>query len=459
MSYAWSNIYWSVQQSEVHPKCFVTPRSPEEVSTVMKTLTARNAPFTVKGGGHTPFAGSSNLADGVTIDLTYLNDITVSADRLTVSVGGGCRWSNVSEALDPLNLTVVGGRTAEVGVAGLILGGGLSYFSGMKGMACDNVRNFQVVVASGDIVNASPTENTDLYWALRGGGGSNFGIVTRFDLESFEQGDVWSNSLIFPGASNATLISLFRDLTVNDLPNDPAAHSYISMAHLPSLGGYVMNVGLYHATQTSEESMPEVFSPFKSLPDAIDNVTLVANVSTHFKAIHIPYGFRQTWWNTVISATSVPLLLDIVSLFEARNAPLLAAEGGNTVNPLLLIQALPVNVLTEMQKNGGNALGLEPSQGPLYLVSVVTTWEDPQMDEAIESSSQEILAEIERIADERDLGTGFVYMNYAGSTQKVFRGYGKENLRRLKAVAKKWDPRGKLAKLWPGHFKLKGGTC
>ncbi|KAI8680499.1 FAD-binding PCMH-type domain-containing protein [Fusarium keratoplasticum] len=455
--YIQANNFWSDRQAEVHPQCFVTPRSTEQVSSVIKILTSRNAPFTVKSGGHTAFAGGSNIADGVTVDLVYLNDITVSADRQTVSVGPGNRWINVSETLDPLKLAVVGGRVADVGVSGLILGGGISYFSGLKGWACDNVRNFEVVVSSGDIVNASPTIHPDLYWALRGGGGSNFGIVTRFDLASFDQGDLWTSSLIFPGALNSTLIPLFQNLTVNGLPSDPAAHTYFVLTYQPSLGGYIALTSFYHATIPSPpDSTPPVFAQFQSIPSPISNSTLVTNISTQSRIIDIPYGSRQTWWDTTVSATSATLLTDIVPLFEARNAALFAAAKGSNITPFLVFQPIPVNVLSAMQKNGGNALGLESSDGPLMIVQLTTTWEDARLDRLVEDSSRELIAKIESIAKKRKLDNGFVYMNYAGNTQQVQKRYGKDNNRRLKQIARKWDPQGKLAQLWRGYFKLDG---
>ncbi|KAM5352992.1 hypothetical protein ACJ41O_005714 [Fusarium nematophilum] len=455
--YTQANNYWSDRQAEVHPRCFVTPRSTEGVSTAMKILTSQNAPFTVKSGGHTAFAGGSNIADGVTIDLVYLNEITVSADRQTVSVGPGNRWIDISEALDPLQLAVVGGRVSDVGVSGLTLGGGISYFSGLKGWACDNVRNFEVVVASGDIVNASPAENADLYWALRGGGGSNFGIVTRFDLASFEQGDLWTNSLIFPGALNTTLIPLFQKLTVDGLPSDPAAHTYFVLTYQPSLGGYIALTSFYHATIPSPpDSTPPVFSQFQSVPGVISNSSLVTNISTQSRIIDVPYGSRQTWWDTTVSATSASLLADIVPLFEARNAALFAAAKGSSIVPFLVFQPIPVNVLSAMQKDGGNTFGLEPSDGPLMIVQLSTTWEDPQLDALVEDSSRQLIAKIETMAEKRGLGNGFVYMNYAGSTQQVQRRYGKNNQRKLKRIAREWDPKGKLARLWRGYFKLEG---
>ncbi|KAI9168072.1 FAD-dependent monooxygenase CTB5 [Paramyrothecium foliicola] len=358
----------------------LSPTITGQINKVMKILTSQNVSFTVKSGGHTPFAGGSNVADGVTIDLIHLDAITVSADRQTVSIGSFNRWINVSEALDPLKLAVVGGRSANVEVGGLILGGGISFFSGQKGWACDNVRNFEVVTASGKVVNASPTVNKDLYWALRGG-------------------DVWSNSVIFPGVANATVISHFQNLTTRGMPSDPAAHSFLAMTYQPAFGGYLINAQSFHANiPSAPETIPAVFAPIQSVPGAILNSTLIANISTHLRNIDIPYGTRQTWQNTFISATSSPLLTDIVSLFEARNTLLLAAAGEASFTPFLAIQSIPVNVIVEMQKNCRNALGLKPLDGPLVLLSLATTWEDPQLDLLIEDSTRSLIEKIESMA-------------------------------------------------------------
>ncbi|KAH7305029.1 hypothetical protein B0I35DRAFT_382201 [Stachybotrys elegans] len=453
-SYQQANSYWSARQAEALPDCFVSPKNTEAVSVVMKILTARNKPFTVKSGGHTAFMGGSSVTAGVTVDLANLNNITVSEDGQTVSVGPGNRWIDVSQALDPLGLAVVGGRAGDVGVSGLILGGGISYFSERKGWACDNVRNFEVVVASGDIVNASPEENEDLYWALRGGGGSNFGIVTRFDLASFEQGDIWSSSLVFAGALNTTLIPLFQDLTVNGLPSDPDGHTYFVLTHQPAFGGYIVLTSFFHATIPSPpDSTPPIFTPFRSVPGPLFDSTSVVNISTQSQSINIPYGSRQTWWDTTIAATSADFMVEIVSLFEARNDALFAAAGGSPVVPFLNFQPISTNVLSAMRQRGGNSMGLDASGGPLMIVQLTVSWEDPSLDAIIEESLQELIGVIERRAEELGLGNGFVYMNYAGSTQRVQHRFGPDSEKRLKAIAKKWDPQGKLAQ-WRGYFKL-----
>lgn len=155
----------------------------------------------MKGGGRSAFRGASNSNGGVTIDLFHLDDVELSPDRTSLSVGTGARWISISEQLDPLSLAAVGDRTADVGVTGLILGGGIFYFSGRYGWACDNFLAFKVVSASADAVAATSGRYADLYWALRGGGGSSFGVVTRFDLAVIDQGKLWLYNAVYPLAA------------------------------------------------------------------------------------------------------------------------------------------------------------------------------------------------------------------------------------------------------------------
>ncbi|KAL2131169.1 hypothetical protein VTI74DRAFT_5456 [Chaetomium olivicolor] len=459
-SYIQHNAYWSARQSEVHPACFVAPRSTRDVSKAIAILIGANAPFTVKAGGHTAFENGSSTR-GITVTLSSLTGITVSPDRRTVSVGAGNRWINVSSALDPLNLAVVAGRSSTVGVSGLTLGGGISYFSGRYGWACDNVRSFEVVLASGRVVNASPRENRDLYWALRGGGGSNFGVVTRFDLAAFDQGELWASSLVWPGSANRTLIPLMHELLVKGLPADPAAHSYFVMGWVEQVGGYVALTDQFHSKHGDVAAVPEVFEKWHGdgAPPTLMKNTRMANVSQLSRDIEQPSGMRQTWWATSVRATATPqVLLDIVPLWEGYVARLLnaAAETGSKVTPYLIYQSISTNILEAMQVNGGNALGLKPEDGPVMIVQLTATWDKAELDEAVEGSTKDLIGEIDALASSRGARSknGFIYMNYAGKTQDVYVGYGKENQERLRKVASKYDPKGKFRGLWRGYFKV-----
>lgn len=107
-------------------------------------LVEKQCEFAVKSGGHGSFVGTSNIDSGVTIDLVNINQTVVSEDKTQVSIGIGAKWGGVYQITDAAGVAVVGGRSADVGVGGLTLGGGIAFWSGKYGWACDNVNNYEV---------------------------------------------------------------------------------------------------------------------------------------------------------------------------------------------------------------------------------------------------------------------------------------------------------------------------
>jgi hypothetical protein len=118
-----SATYWSLQESLLVPACRLTPTSPSDVSVALLALSKHNCPFAIRSGGHMTWAGAANIQDGVTIDMGAMNGVEVDEQAGTVRVGAGARWRQVYRVLDNMGLGVSGGRAADVGVAGLIVGG------------------------------------------------------------------------------------------------------------------------------------------------------------------------------------------------------------------------------------------------------------------------------------------------------------------------------------------------
>lgn len=120
--------YFDVKQQSIRPSCIVQPRTAEDVSVVIKTLiaasSAKSCKFAIRSGGQTPYAGASNIQDGVTIDLQYISAVEYDAEKGIVKVGSGARWNDVFRALEPLGVMTTGGRSSTVGVGGSTLGGG-----------------------------------------------------------------------------------------------------------------------------------------------------------------------------------------------------------------------------------------------------------------------------------------------------------------------------------------------
>lgn len=117
------SVYWSRQQAETQPACRVLPEHAKDVAATLLITVFFHCPFAVKSGGHAAFAGASSIQGGLTIDLNNLRTLQVSRDKTTTSIGAGNRWGDVYRALSPLNLAVIGGRDAGIGVGGLTLGG------------------------------------------------------------------------------------------------------------------------------------------------------------------------------------------------------------------------------------------------------------------------------------------------------------------------------------------------
>ncbi|HCM76419.1 MAG TPA: FAD-linked oxidase [Cytophagales bacterium] len=146
-----------------------------------------NLLIAVKGGGHNS-AGTAVCDDGLMIDLSLMQKVDVNAANRTVKVQGGCLLSTVDKETQKHGLAISGGIVSHTGVGGLTLGGGFGWISRKHGLSVDNLISAEIVTAEGKIVNASVTENPDLFWAIRGGGG-NFGIVTSFEFNAAKIGN------------------------------------------------------------------------------------------------------------------------------------------------------------------------------------------------------------------------------------------------------------------------------
>ncbi len=168
--------------------------------------------ISVRGGGHN-IAGNAVCDDGLMIDLSLLNEVQVYPSAQKAIVGPGCTLGDIDAKTQNYGLAVPVGINSTTGIAGLTLGGGFGWLSRKFGMTIDSLVSVNVVTADGRQVLASETENEDLFWALRGGGG-NFGIVTQFEFQLHPLGpDVLSGLIVFPFSQAKSVISQFAKFT------------------------------------------------------------------------------------------------------------------------------------------------------------------------------------------------------------------------------------------------------
>ena len=159
--------------------------------------------------------GAAVVDGGICIDLRGMKGVSVDADAQTVRAEGGLNWGELDAATTEQGLAVTGGRVPDTGIAGLALGSGSGWLERKFGYTCDNLIQAEVVTADGRKVVASATENPDLFWGLRGGGG-NFGIVTAFHFQLHPLPPViLAGMLIHPAAVGADLLRFYRDFMLS----------------------------------------------------------------------------------------------------------------------------------------------------------------------------------------------------------------------------------------------------
>jgi hypothetical protein len=163
----------------------------------------------IRGGGHSG-AGFGSCDDGVVLDMKGIDAIQVDAATRTVSVGGGCTWKQVDAATHEHGLAVPSGIISTTGVGGLTLGGGMGHLTRRCGLTIDNLLGADVVLADGSEVRTNASENPELFWALRGGGG-NFGVVTRFCFRAHPVSTVIAGPTFWPLEQTTEVMRFYRE--------------------------------------------------------------------------------------------------------------------------------------------------------------------------------------------------------------------------------------------------------
>jgi FAD/FMN-containing dehydrogenase len=198
------------------PRAVVHCRTPEDVQLSIAIARDCELLLSVRGGGH-HWAGRA-LCAGIVIDLSGMNGVSVDADHRSAMIAGGARAADVAAATDPLHVAAVTGTCSAVGMAGLTLGGGYGPLIGRFGLALDNLMAAQVVLADGRVVVASPDDDEELFWALRGGGG-NFGVVTAMRYRLHRLPSVQTGLVIYPFVEAKAILEGCADITASS-PED-----------------------------------------------------------------------------------------------------------------------------------------------------------------------------------------------------------------------------------------------
>ncbi len=383
-------------------------------------------PVSVRGGGHN-VAGTAVAEGAVVLDLGAMRNVSVDLDRMTVRAGGGARLGDVDHETQAFGLATPFGVVSRTGIAGLTLHGGMGFLTRRLGLSSDNLIAADVVTADGKLVHADAERNSDLLWALRGGGG-NFGAVTSFEYKLHPVGpEVFMAITFYPVEAAGDGLRVFRELMANG-PEE------------------LMGVALYWTAPAEEPFPPEwhgkpVFilagcwsGPLDEAEEAVkplrEVATPVADLSGPMPFViaqslfdpEYPDG-RRYYWKSIYLSDVGDAETELLDRYAATRPSLLSS-----------IDVWGLGGAMRREPEGGSAFAKRDAP---FLLGVESNWEDAADDEANIEWTRRLIDEASA------LSPGGTYLNFPGFVEEgeqLLRDTYGPNYDRLREVKAKYDP-------------------
>jgi FAD/FMN-containing dehydrogenase len=380
----------------------------------------------VRGGGHN-VAGFGTCDGGLVIDLSAMRGVRVDPVRRTVRAEGGATWADLDRETQLFGLAAPGGIVSATGIGGLTLGGGQGWLRRTCGMTCDNLISADVVTADGQLLVASETENADLFWALRGGGG-NFGVVTSFEYRLHPVGPMVAFAgPVYPLEQTAQVMTGFRDFVANAPDEINASATWWSIPAVPgfpeeSHGREVLILGAMYAGLPAEGEAR--LMPLRQVADPILDLSTTlpfTAVQQLFDPFFPPGQLRYYWKSLYLAGLGSEVVDEIVAWIHNRPSSLSMAGVWALGGALGRVEA------------GATATG---ERSAPYLLEILANWAAPEETERNVTWAREFFAAMERF------GTGRTNMNFPGlgeDPQFVRAALG-QNYGRLAELKQKYDP-------------------
>ncbi|PKY01601.1 hypothetical protein P168DRAFT_321182 [Aspergillus campestris IBT 28561] len=396
------NIGWIGSESENYiATCETNCQSAPRIITTLKV------PFAIRSGGHNPNRGWASAGENaILIDMNRICDVVLSQDKKTVEIGPGNRWQKVR--VDPW------GRVPS--------------FSSEYGLACDNVRAFEVVLSDSSIVNASRTENPDLFWAFKGGG-FNFGIVTKFTYWTVPIDKIWFAARIYEPSANGQILKAIEEWQ-KAAENESRGSIIHHIGHRRTLLGWIYS---------SPVEFPPLFEMFYDIPyeswfvESTIGTILDFTKSTSNRVLGTPQKLRREAFGMTTRPSA-----DFYTLAYDRWRQVTDELYGQTGCDMgMVVQPLTTSAMKIGRENGGNALNtaVEPQQWMSYLAQ----WVNEDDDERVRKAVFELRDYLRENAAQMGILLPFVFMNNATFAQDPLTGYGAQHIARMKEVSRKYD--------------------
>ena len=414
-----ARLAWNLVADQ-RPALVAVPRSARDVQKIVRYAVITGLRVTMQGTGHnaTPHG---DLGDTILVKTHEMRGVTIDAEKRIARAEAGAQWLDVTGPASELGLAALSGSAPDVGVVGYTLGGGLSIGLGRRyGLAAERVTAIELVTADGELVRADRRNHSDLFWALRGGGGS-FGAVTAIEFELIPLAQVYAGMMLWPVERAAEVLQAWREWTstapdavttsarIMRFPPLPELPPFLSGRSLVLIdGGYVGD----------EASARELFAPLRALEPEMDTFAMVPPVELSHIHMDPPDpmpGLSDTAMLDELPAEAVDRILA------------LAGEGAET--PLLMIELRHVG--GALGRRGEGALGAFDGN---YLFFAAGLPLDAGVAAAIEAHLAIVTAAL------RDYGHGRHYLNFAERATDPAAFYGEESYARLRRIKGQVDP-------------------
>jgi FAD/FMN-containing dehydrogenase len=377
----------------------------------------------VRSGGHN-IAGNANGDGALLIDLAGVRGVRVDPKARTARAAGGTLWGEFDHETQAFGLATPGGRVTTTGVGGFTLGGGYAWLSPKYGLTIDNLISADVVTADGQLVTASETENEELFWGLRGGGG-NFGVVTSFEFKLHPVGPIVMGGIMgWPIDQAGGLIRAWRDFM--DAAPDELSSAVVQLPMAPpedfvppeAQGQPAFGIAFLYAGDPAEGL--ELVAPFREAGPVFDLVGPMPYVA--FQAMldgFAPHGVRNYWRGDHLAE----LTDDAIDAYTAH-API----GLDLPTQMIIFRHAGA-----VKRVPDDAMAFSNREAD-YMFHPIAAWPDPSRDDAhmdwVRRSS----------AAMKPYGTGGLYLNFISDHDKVRAGFSPEKWDRLVALKDRYDP-------------------
>ncbi len=421
--YAEACRVWNGAHDGHRPALVVRCTGAADVAAAIGFARSNHLTIAVRGGGHS-VAGFSTCDGGMVIDLSPMKSVRVDPDARRATVGGGAVWADVDHETQAYGLATTGGLVSSTGVGGFTLGGGIGWLMRQCGLACDNLVAADVVTADGRLVHASETENADLLWGLRGGGG-NFGIVTQFELALHQVGPmVYAGPIFYAADADRDLMRAFRAWSKNAPDEITAVVDLTTAPPLPVIPAewHGKKVAALIAVSAGPlETGDSLVSEFRDVAEPIADLLGP-----------MPYHVIQTLIDPLWGK-------GINSYFKATNLSRLDDELIDRLTDLHLAAPGPQCEIHVHQMGGAvarvpdDATAFAERSMP-FVLNAVTGWHDAAAGEAHRTWSRAV------VDAAADATTGRAYVNFLGDTDAARSSYGTDTYDHLVSLKNDYDP-------------------